>query len=116
MPIGGQGALRDISLHAGLSGRFGPVTLVPPFLLRAPGTTPPGAALPPSLPSTRDDAGPQVDPSLPLVLPPSLPRLQKTVLLDRGSGMELGWTVGEGEEWVDVQVGREGGREGGGEG
>jgi len=57
-----------------------------------------------------------VDPSLPLVLPPSLPRLQKTVLLDRGSGMELGWTVGEGEEWVDVQVGREGGREGGGEG
>ncbi|KAM3568988.1 hypothetical protein VYU27_008902 [Nannochloropsis oceanica] len=107
----GTSTLEDISIHAGVSDHFGHVTLVKPFLLRAPtalGGSSSEAAFPPSLPpvsgSSIEEGGLELDPSLPLDPPPSLPRLSKAVVLDPESGMELSWTDGEGQEWVDVQI------------
>ena len=126
LPMGDVGStLQDIFIHAGISNHFGLVTIVKPFLLRAPAAVAapsPEPAFPPSLPpltgSSIEEGGLQLDPSLPLDLPPSLPRLPKAVLLDPEIEMVLSWAVGEGEgeEWVDIQVGRERGkgrREGG---
>lgn len=40
-----------------------------------------------------------------LVLPDTLPRLEKTLLLDEDTGMELSWMVAPDRSFVDIQVG-----------
>lgn len=40
-----------------------------------------------------------------LVLPDTIPRLEKTVLLDQDTGMELSWMVAPDRSFVDIQVG-----------
>ncbi|TFJ79905.1 hypothetical protein NSK_008762 [Nannochloropsis salina CCMP1776] len=99
LPIGDKETLQTVTLHVGLASRYGPVTLLPPFVLHPPG-------------KGGDDPAPSEEegrePVLSLVLPPSLPRLEKTVLVERESGMELSWTVEEGGKWVDIQVAAQG--------
>lgn len=38
MPIGGKKQLKDVEIRGGVAGLFGPVTIVRPFILKAPGT------------------------------------------------------------------------------
>lgn len=124
---------QDVTLVAGLAANeFAPVVITKPFLLRAPGTTPPGQeprpgddkvciccvnadGLVPSPPPGESGHNhpthiffflkhPQPTAPSDLVLPDTLPRLEKTLLLDADTGMELSWMVAPDRSFVDIQA------------
>ena len=41
-----------------------------------------------------------------IMLPASMPRLEKSFILDKESAMEFSWSVGPKNDYVDIQVGR----------
>jgi hypothetical protein len=53
---------------------------------------------PPSFPPPPPQAAP------PTILGPSLPRLARSLVLDKSTGVEMGWTVGDAGDYVDIQV------------